>query len=78
MPVLRFLRWQSGKESICHCRRRGFDPYIGKVPWRKKCQYSSILAWKIPWTENWRTTVHGVAKIWTQHACMRMPVLFHK
>ena len=27
---------------------------------------SSILAWKIPWTEEpWRATVHGVAKSWT-------------
>ena len=25
--------------------------------------HSSILAWKIPWTE---ATVHGVAKSWTQ------------
>jgi len=25
----------------------------------------SILAWKIPWTEGaWRSTVHGVAKVW--------------
>ena len=24
--------------------------------------YSSILAWRIPWTEAWWATVHGVAK----------------
>jgi len=23
--------------------------------------HSSILAWKIPWTRAWRSTVHGVA-----------------
>ena len=23
-------------ESICQCRRRGFDPWVGKIPWRKK------------------------------------------
>ena len=28
--------------------------------------HSSILAWKIPWTEEPGTTVHGVAKSWTQ------------
>ena len=22
--------------------------------------HSSILAWRIPWTEDWRATVHGV------------------
>ena len=26
--------------------------------------HSSILAWKIPWTEEW-ATVHGAAKSWT-------------
>ena len=28
------------------------DPWVGKIPWRKAWQpNSSILAWKIPWTE---------------------------
>ena len=27
--------------------------------------YSSILAWRIPWTGTWWATVHGVAKSWT-------------
>ena len=27
--------------------------------------HSSILAWRIPWTETCRATVHGVAKSWT-------------
>ena len=31
-----------------------------------KATHSSILAWKIPWTEEPGTTVHGVAKSWTQ------------
>ena len=48
-------RWLSGKESIClcrRCRRHRFDPWIGMIPWRSKWQpNSSILAWKIPWTE---------------------------
>ena len=44
-----------GKESSCQCRRykrRGFDPWVGKIPWSRKWQpNSSILAWRIPWTE---------------------------
>ena len=24
--------WLSGKESICQCRRHGFDPWSGKIP----------------------------------------------
>ena len=50
---LRLPRWLSGKESACQCRRYkrcGFDLWVRKIPWRRKWQ-SSILAWKIPWTE---------------------------
>ena len=35
----------SGKESTCQCRRRGFNPCVGKIPWRRKCkplQYSCL------------------------------------
>ena len=37
-------RARSGKEPACQCRRRRFDPWL-KIP------HSSVLAWKIPWTE---------------------------
>ena len=33
-----FPRWLSGKESACQCRRHGFDPWVGKIPWRRKWQ----------------------------------------
>ena len=26
----------SHKESACQCRSRGFDPWVGKIPWRGK------------------------------------------
>ena len=42
----------SGKESTCQCKRCGFDPRVGKIPWRRKVTTrSNILAWEIPWTE---------------------------
>ena len=41
--------WLSSKESTCQCN--GFDPWVGKIPWRRKWQHSSILVWEIPWTE---------------------------
>ena len=25
----------SGKESTCQCRRRGFNPWVGKIPWKR-------------------------------------------
>ena len=28
----------SGKESVCQCRRHGFDPWFEKIPWRRKWQ----------------------------------------
>ena len=34
-------RWLSGKESVCQCRRYkrlGFDPWVRKIPWRRKWQ----------------------------------------
>ena len=29
-------RWPSGKEWACQCRRRGFDLWVGKIPWSRK------------------------------------------
>ena len=31
-------RWSSGKASTCQCRRGWFDPWVGKMPWRRKWQ----------------------------------------
>ena len=39
-------RWLSGKEPPCQCRRhrrRGFDPWIGKMPWRRKWQSTPVF-----------------------------------
>ena len=36
----------SGKESACQCRRYkrcGFDPWVGKIPWRRKWQPSLVF-----------------------------------
>ena len=40
-------RWLSGKESACQCRkhrRHGFDPQVGKIPWRRKWQPAPIYS----------------------------------
>ena len=53
-----------GKESACQCRRLGCDPWVGKIPWRKKWsptpQYSCLENSKGGGA--WRAIVHGVAK----------------
>ena len=28
----------SGKESACQCKRHRFNPWVGKILWRRKCQ----------------------------------------
>ena len=36
----------SGKESACQCRnhkRHGFNPWIGKIPWRRKWQPTVVF-----------------------------------
>ena len=30
--------WLSGKESACQCRRCRFNPWVRKIPWRRKWQ----------------------------------------
>ena len=33
-------------------RETMFDPWVGRIPWRReRLTHSSILAWRIPWTE---------------------------
>ena len=52
---LGFSDGASGKEPTRQCRRhkrQGFHPWVGKIPWgREMTTHSSILAWRIPWTE---------------------------
>ena len=33
---MRLPWWLSGGESACQHRRRGFDPWVRKIPWRRK------------------------------------------
>ena len=49
------------------CRKRGFDTWVGKVPWRRAWQPTRVFLQRIPWTEEPGElhTVHGVAKSWT-------------
>ena len=48
-------RWPSGKEPTCQCRRHerhGFDPWVGKIPWRRPWQPTpGFLPGESPWRE---------------------------
>ena len=81
-------RWLSGKESTCQWRKHGFYSWVHKFPWSKSWQAASIffffcstiLAWKIPWTEEpgslQSMELQGVRHNWaTEHARMQGEIL---
>ena len=35
--------WLSGEESICQCRKHGIDPWLRKIPWRRKWLPTPVL-----------------------------------
>ena len=35
--------WLSNKESACQFRRHRFDPWVGKIPWRRKWQHILVF-----------------------------------
>ena len=51
----RILVSASAKEPACRCsrhKRRGFDPWVGKIPWKSAWQPTPVfLLGNIPWTE---------------------------
>ena len=45
-PFAKIPRWLSGKESACpgrRCKRLGFDPWVRKIPWRRKWQPTVVF-----------------------------------
>ena len=55
----------SGKEPVHQCRRPRFNPWIGKIPWRKAWQSIPVfLLENLMDRGAWWATVHRVAKSW--------------
>ena len=44
------------KKSACQCGRHRFNPWVGKIPWRRKWH------WEIPWMRSLAGCSHGVTK----------------
>ena len=44
-------------------KRLGFDPLVGKILEKGMANHCSVLAWRIPWTEEPGELVHGVARV---------------
>ena len=45
--VMQLSKELSGEEPACQCRGYKFDPWVGKNPWRKKCQPTPVFLPKI-------------------------------
>ena len=61
------LRWLSGKEHSCQrrrCRRHGFEPWVGKIPWRKWQPTPVFLPGKSQGQRSLAGYNHGIAKNW--------------
>ena len=56
-------RWLSGKESACQCRTcrsHGFDPWVGKIPWRRrKWQPTPVFPVFLPGTSHGQRSLVG-------------------
>ena len=50
-PWARLPWWLSGKESTCQCRRCGFEPQVGKIPWRRKWQPTPVFLPEKPYRQ---------------------------
>ena len=76
----------SGREPTCPCRRPqryGFDHWFRKNPLEKEmATHSSILAWRIPWTEEpgglQSIGLQKVGHYWSDLACMHLESLISK
>ena len=50
-PTRGFPDGSDGKESACHVGDPVLIPGLGRRPGEGTAAHSSILAWRIPWTE---------------------------
>ena len=55
------ILWLSWYKIRLQCGRSGFDPWVGKIPWRRK-RLSTPVFWP---GEVHRLYIHEVAKSWT-------------
>ena len=73
-------RWLSSKESACRYRSRrrcGFDPLVGKIPWKRRWHPTPVfMPRKIPWTEK-PDRLHGVPRIRHSWATEHFTSYFH-
>ena len=54
-------------KRIClRCRRPGFNPWVGKIPWKMEWQATPVSCLGNPMDRGaWQAIAHGIAKGWT-------------
>ena len=55
--------WLSDREPTSQCRRRGFDPWVRKIPWRRKWQLAPVF---LPGESNGQRSlaaIHGSQRV---------------
>ena len=50
MTTFGLPKWHSGKETCRRLKRCGFDPWVRKIPWRRKWPPTPVLLLMTPWT----------------------------
>ena len=51
-------------KNLLQCRRPGFDPWVGKIPWRRKWQSTPVSCLKNPMDRGiWQSIVNGVPRV---------------
>ena len=59
----------SGKEPACQCRRPGFNPWAGKIPWRNE---------RLPTPVFWPGAFHGLYNPWGHKEQLSLSPTFHE
>ena len=59
----RNVNGSSGKESACQCKRCGFNPWVGKIPWSRKWQPTLVFMEFSINRRTWQATVYGVTRV---------------
>jgi len=49
-----------GKESDCQCRRHEFDPWVIKIPWRRKWQPTLVF---LPGESHGQRNLEGLQRV---------------
>ena len=66
-------KWLSGKEPTCQSRSCGFDPWVRKIPWRRKWQPTQYSCLGNPVAEEpGGPQSMGLQKSWTQLSDLTM------